>query len=140
VKGLGGSGHTLAFPTAKSSMLSNEVFALACRARYEKQGLIVDERNGEFAHSPLTRKECDTGYYLLHADHQHQGLLQSRDLNKCCFFPAHTKIWLETCDILPSNFFELWDIYEKYASKLSRENAEKLHENRDELGKSIFAA
>jgi hypothetical protein len=120
-------------------MLSNEIFALDRRAYYDSIGLIVDSTNGEFAHSPLTRKECDTGYYLLHDDHQYQGLLQSRDLDKCCFFPAHAKNWLKNCDPFPSNFFELWDIYEKYASKLSKENAEKLHEKRDELGRSIAA-
>ena len=95
----------------------------------------MDATNGEFAHSPLTRKECDTGYYLLHDDHQHQGLLQSRDLNKCCFFAAHVKAWLKGCDPFPPDFFGLWGIYEKYA----KENAEKLHKERDKSGRSAFA-
>jgi hypothetical protein len=97
-------------------MLSNEEFALACRAYYEEQGLVVDERNGQFAHSPLTRTECETGYYLLWEHHQHQGLLQSRDLNKCCFFTPDTRNWLLTADYFPDNYFELWDIYEEFAS------------------------
>ena len=98
VNGLGGSGHALAFPPAKSIMLPNEKFALERRAYYDSIGLVVDSTNGEFAHSPLTKEECDTGYYLLHGDHQHQGLLQSKDLDKCCFFIAHATKWLEDLD------------------------------------------
>jgi hypothetical protein len=122
-------------------MLPNEEFALACRAYYDEIGLIVDATNGEFAHSPLTKKECDTGYYLLHGHHQHQGLLQSEDLNKCCFFPYYALKWLKECDYWPENYFDLWAIYEKYSSDLSRKNVkktnEKLHQAKDENGKSL---
>ena len=116
-------------------MLPNEVFALGCRAYYESIGLIVDASNGEFAHSPLTRKECDTGYYLLHGHHQHQGLLQSKDLGKLCFFNGDAKKWLVECDYFPEGYFELWDIYEKYA----KGNAKKLHEGKNEFGRSALA-
>jgi hypothetical protein len=98
-------------------MLPNEVFALACRAYYDEQGLIVDETNGEFAHCPLPRGMGDKGYYLLWEHHQQQGLLQSRDLGKCCFFSGDVKEWLLTCSYWPDNFFELWDIYDEYVSR-----------------------
>jgi hypothetical protein len=124
-------------------MLSNEVFALACRAYYDEIGLVVDASNGEFAHSPLTRKECDTGYYLLHGHHQHQGLLQSRDLDKCCFYNVHTLTWLRELDYFPAEYFELWDIYEKYASKKSKQNVKKtnliIHAEKNEEGKSVHS-
>jgi hypothetical protein len=126
VKGLGGSGHTLAFPTAKKVMLSNEVFALACRKWYAEQGLIVDASNGQFAHSPLPRKKCDTGYYLLWGHHQHQGLLQSKDTGECCFFSGDTKKWLLECDYFPDNYFELWDIYDEFLKKQSRETGRRV--------------
>jgi hypothetical protein len=110
-------------------MLPNEEFALACRAYYEEQGFIVDQTNGQFAHSPLTRKECDTGYYLLWEHHQHQGLLQSRDLNKCCFFAPDTLKWLKECDYFPSDFFDLWDVYDNFkgwaVSIMSEEDKKK---------------
>ena len=121
-------------------MLPNEVFALACRAYYEEQGLIVDGRNGQFAHSPLTRKECNTGYYLLWEHHQQQGLIQSRDLGKCCFFSGDTKKWLLTANYFPENYFELWDIYDEFVKYMgmTREdrvaNGKKVHE----LGIGIF--
>lgn len=95
-------------------MLKNEEFALACRRRYAEEGLIVDERNGEFAHCPLPRGQGEAGYYLLHDDHQHQGLLQSRDLEKKCFFGGDVLLWLRTVDPLPEGYFDLWDIYEEY--------------------------
>lgn len=116
-------------------MLSNEIFALDRRAYYDSIGLVVDSTNGEFAHSPLTREECDTGYYLLHCDHQHQGLLQSKDLDKCCFFLGHAKRWLEKLDYFPKNYFELWDIFERY----SGDNLRKNHSKKDKSGKSVFA-
>jgi hypothetical protein len=95
-------------------MLPNEVFALACLAYYEEQGFVVNKENGIFAHCPLTRHECETGYYLLWEHHQHQGLLQSRDLDKCCFFAGDALKWLRECDYFPDDYFELWGIYEKY--------------------------
>jgi hypothetical protein len=120
-------------------MLPNEVFALACRAYYEEQGLIVDKTNGEFAHCPYPEGMGDTGYYLLHGHHQHQGLLQSKDVGKCCFFVGHAKKWLQECDYFPDSYFELWDIYEKYSSEHSKKANEKLHSEKDEEGKSVAA-
>jgi hypothetical protein len=120
-------------------MLSNERFALACRAYYDKIGLVVDATNGEFAHSPLTRHECDTGYYLLHSDHQHQGLLQSRDLGKCCFFAGHVKRWLGEHDDFSEDFSELWNIYWEYSGDNSRKILGKLHEAKNAEGKSLHA-
>jgi hypothetical protein len=119
-------------------MLSNEIFALACRAYYDEQGFVVDASNGEFAHSPLTRKECNTGYYLLWEHHQHQGLLQSRDLDKCCFFSGDTLKWLSECDYFPEGYFELWDIYDRYKGKNSLKAAHTIHKEKDELGRSLF--
>ena len=123
----------------KVIMLPNEKFALECRARYEEQGLIVDKTNGYFAHSPLTRKECDTGYYLLWNDHQHQGLLQSRDLGKCCFWVGDVKKWLIECDYWPVNYFELWDIYEQYSKVQCQIGGRKSAEKKDKNGKSVNA-
>jgi hypothetical protein len=149
-------------------MLPNERFALACRAYYEEQGLIVDETNGEFAHCPYPEGMCETGYYLLHDHHQQQGILQSKDVGKCCFFPADALEWLRKCDYFPDQFLELWDIYTEYASQLGREAAHKtvvlqvgvhgrspekmsedgrkgwlvamkvLHSERDEFGRSVL--
>ena len=97
-------------------MLPNEVFALACRAYYDEIGLVVDKRNGQFAHCPYPKGMGETGYYLLWEHHQQQGLLQSRDVGRRCFFTGHPKKWLLTCNPLPENYFELWDIYEEFVA------------------------
>lgn len=95
-------------------MLPNEVFALACRERYAEDGLVVDESNGEFAHCPLPRSMGDSGYYLLHEDHQWQGLLQSKDLGRRCYYTYHVKRWLMKANFV-TGYFDLWDIYDEFS-------------------------
>ena len=107
-------------------MLPNEVFALACLRYYEEQGLIVDATNGQFAHCPFPKGMGETGYYLLLGHHQQQGLLQSRDVNRKCFFNADVKKWLLTADYFPDNFFELWDIYEHYTREHAKNSLRKV--------------
>ena len=94
-------------------LLPNEVFALECIARYAREGLVVDSSNGQFAHCPYPKGMGDKGYYLTFEDHQHQGLLQSKDVGRRCFFPSDVKLWLDT---YPPHYFELYDIYQEYIS------------------------
>jgi hypothetical protein len=112
-------------------MLPNEQFALACRAWYEEQGLIVDKTNGEFAHCPLPKKMGRQGHYLLPEHHIVQGLLQSEDCDRCCFFSADTLHFLLNTTWFPQNFFRLWDIYDKYKGWSSHqpERNEKLSQS-----------
>jgi len=97
-------------------MLTNEIFALQCLERYAEYGIIVDKTNGVFAHCPLPKGMGDTGYYLTWEDHQHQGLLQSVDIGKRCFWVGDTKKWLNSLEYFPDDYFKLWDIYEKFIS------------------------
>lgn len=120
-------------------MLSNEKFALERRAYYDSIGLTVDDKNGEFAHCPLPERYGDKGCYLLHNDHQHQGLLQSRDIGECCFWVGDARKWLETCESFPDNYFDLWEIYEEYASWLTKKSNAKVHAKKDEQGRSVEA-
>jgi len=119
-------------------MLPNEKFALKCRERYEEDGLVVDQSNGEFAHCPLPKGLGETGYYLLHDDHQWQGLLQSRDVGRRCFWTPNTKKWLLNTSFV-EEFFDLWDIFDEFVSgvhsshygkPLSEEHKRKLSEAR----------
>ncbi len=96
----------------------------------------MDATNGEFAHCPLPREMGDEGYFLLWEHHQQQGLLQSRDVGRCCFFPGHAKKWLKECDYWPDNYFELWEIYEEF----SRELTASLWRNRSAEEKEEIAA
>ena len=110
-------------------MLPNEKFTLECRDRYAEDGLVVDESNGEFAHCPLPRSMGDSGYYLLHDDHQHQGLLQSRDVGRKCYWIPHVKRWLTTTHFV-EGYFELWDIFEDFNNQISEESRRKMGESR----------
>ena len=96
-------------------MLPNEIFALKCRERYAEDGLIVDQSNGEFAHCPLPKGLGDSGYYLLHDDHQWQGLLQSRDVGRRCFWVGDVKRWLSEANFV-EGYFDLWNILEEFTS------------------------
>lgn len=94
--------------------MKNEEFALECRRRYVEDGLVVDASNGEFAHCPLPRGMGDTGYYLLHDDHQWQGLLQSKDVGKKCFYEYQARRFLVEGPFV-EGYFDLWDIYETFS-------------------------
>ena len=107
-------------------MLPNEIFALKCRERYAEDGLIVDQSNGEFAHCPLPKGLGDSGYYLLHDDHQWQGLLQSKDLGRRCYWIPDAKLWLMKANFV-EGYFELWDIFDEF-NKPGEEHRRKLSE------------
>jgi len=100
-------------------LFDNELFAIECMAKYAMEGLNVnyrgihDGRSDEFAHCPEPSSKGDWGYYLTFNDHQHQGLLQSKDRDRKCFIPYKTKLWLDT---YPPNYFELYDIYDEFNS------------------------
>lgn len=102
-------------------MLPNEKFAIERRKYYDEIGLVVDKTNGQFAHYPYPKGMGETGGYLLFEDHQQQGILQSKDVGRMCFFGGHAKQWLLNCDPLPPNYFELWDIYETYITAHNKE-------------------
>jgi hypothetical protein len=92
-------------------MLPNERFALNCLHKYATEGGIIDSSNGVFAHCPVP--ECEggvEGFYLTFEDHQHQGLMQSLDFDRCCFFYPDVVTWLNSSDVWPEKFFDLWDI------------------------------
>ena len=107
-------------------MLPNEIFALKCRERYAEDGLIVDQSNGEFAHCPLPKGLGDSGYYLLHDDHQWQGLLQSRDVGRRCFWVGNVKKWLSRANFV-EGYFNLWDIFEEFTSGVHTGRHGKIH-------------
>ena len=101
-------------------MLPNEVFALECIARYAREGLVVDSSNGQFAHCPYPRPKGrryrlagDLGYWLTFEDHQKQGLLQSVDFERRCFFTQDVSRWLDT---KPPGYKELNVIFKNYIS------------------------
>jgi hypothetical protein len=127
-------------------MLPNEVFALECIARYAREGLVVNRRtihNGrraQFAHCPEPRPKGqkwrlsgDKGYWLTFNDHQKQGLLQSVDLGRRCYFIQDVKMYLDT---KPPGYEELYEIYNKF-NKLTEEQKKAISgENNSNYGRT----
>jgi hypothetical protein len=110
-------------------LFDNELFAIECVAKYAIEGRVVDSSNGQFAHCPEPRPKGqkhrlpgDRGYWLTFNDHQHQGLLQSVDVGRKCYFTPDVLKYLDTW---PSGFFELYDIYDKF-NKPTPETRKKL--------------
>ena len=116
-------------------LFDNELFAIECVAKYAMEGLDVkqggvhDGYPDEFAHCPYPmpkgqtwRLAGDLGYWLTFYDHQHQGLLQSVDEGRMCYWNADVKKYLDTW---PPGCFELWDIYDKF-NKLTEETKRKI--------------
>ena len=74
---------------------------------------IHNGRRDEFAHCPEPSSKGDWGYYLTFNDHQHQGLLQSKDMGYQCFYTGKVSNWLKPEQ---PNFFELYGIFKYYIS------------------------
>ena len=100
-------------------LFDNELFAIECMAKYAMEGLNVnyrgvhDGRRDEFAHCPTPRSMGNWAYYLTFDDHQHQGLLQSKDMDCRCFYTDKVSKWLKPEQ---PNFFELYGIFKYYIS------------------------
>ena len=95
-------------------MLPNERFALSCLQKYAESGDLIDNTNGVFAHCPKPKCEGGTeGVYLTFEDHQIQGVLQSLDFNRCCFFYPDVLKFFISPDVWPDDLFCLWDTAEQ---------------------------
>lgn len=99
-------------------MLNQYDFVADCYRHYAENGIQPgnpDHGKWEKAHYPIP--SCLGGtetIFLLWEDHQQQGILQSHEFNHRCFYPHQVKLWLNTCNVFPNNFFELWEIVEKF--------------------------
>ena len=111
--------------------LKNEVYALKCLKKYSADDPDFDPWDMQFAHCPYPEADGDKGYLLTPEDHMVQGLLQSEDLDKCCFHVGTTHNWLVSGQFPDYDYFHLWDIYDKYA---------KIHNSQiAKLGSSVNA-
>lgn len=82
---------------------------------HEENGLHPgDGGQWEDAHYPRPKGLGDTTTPLMWVHHQVQGLLQSEEEGRRCFFIGHAKRFLLTTPFIPG-YFHLWDIYDKYA-------------------------
>jgi hypothetical protein len=134
--------------------MNQHEFVARCQAAYAKLGLEPgnpDDGEWQDAHYPAPDPEGDTTIPLLFADHQIQGILQSEEYGRCCFWSGDTKTFLDSGPFV-EGWFELWDVYEKWqdtaveklhthpdASEWRSRGGKKAHEEKDELGRSVLA-
>ncbi len=136
VKGLGGSGHALAFPAAKSIMITcQHEWVKQCRLRYRCEP--PTGYHFEKAHYPLSEKQGGTNTVLLwYPDHIVQGVLQTLGTNYPCIhtpkYKAETQVLSEVYPEYLSLYWEAYKLCKTYASK-------KAFEEKDENGKSVNA-
>jgi hypothetical protein len=92
----------------------------ACMARYKEQGL-TPEPGGEWqeAHYPAPRGEGEDTVWLLHNDHQVQGILQSEEYGRMCFYPYDALKFLNSGPFVPG-WFELYSLYKKWSKEHSK--------------------
>ena len=121
--------------------MNQHQFVKQCLERYGRLDIIPGDPNeGKWqnAHYPAPNPEGDTTIPMLFDDHQQQGIYQSEEYGRCCFWIGDTKQFLTHGPFVP-NWFELWDLYDKWSGEHSIKNLKKVHEEKDEEGKSVTA-
>jgi hypothetical protein len=91
---------------------------------YEEQGLIPgnpDDGEWDECHYPDPRDVGSKIVLMLHNDHQQQGLYQSEEYGRPCFFNGDVKRFLDN-NWCP-NWFDLYDLYEKWSGYYGEVNA-----------------
>jgi hypothetical protein len=96
-----------------------------CLTYYEEQGL-TPEPGGEWqeAHYPAPKGAGNNTIWLMHDHHQVQGLLQSEEYGRQCFYNYETLNFLKE-GLFVSGWFDLWDLYDKW----------KGHNGKSQIGK-----
>jgi hypothetical protein len=112
-------------------------FIKGCLLYYEEEGINPgnpDEGVWQDAHYPAPNPEGSATIPLLFDHHQIQGLLQSEEYNRVCFWLGDAKKFL-TLGPFVAGWFELWDIYDKWSSESGRTMNNSLH-LKDDSGRS----
>lgn len=90
-----------------------------------------------YAHYPAPKGMGDKTILLLWEDHQIQGLLQSEEYGKCCFWVGDALSFLREGAFVEDWSF-LWDLYDKWSSDRARKSVQKVHSRKNSEGKSIL--
>jgi len=106
--------------------MDQHTFVRDCLAYYEEQGL-TPEPGGEWqeAHYPSPRDVGNKTIWMLHDHHQQQGLLQSEEYQRPCFFNADVLRFLTHGPFVPG-WFELHDAYDRWSGYYGAVNLAKI--------------
>jgi hypothetical protein len=96
--------------------MDQHTFVRQCQERYAEEGAHPgDGDDWEEAHYPLPRGLGDKTVWLKYDDHQVQGLLQSEEAQRRCFWNGDAKKFLMKGPFV-DGWFELWDLYDKWVT------------------------
>jgi hypothetical protein len=99
---------------------------------YYKQNDFTPEPGREWqrAHYPAPKGVGEGTIWLMHDHHQVQGILQSEEYGRMCFYPYDAKKSLTEGPFVPG-WFELWELYKKWkgenTSEIGRRTVKKLN-------------
>lgn len=119
-----------------SKSLNQHDFVQKCLSKYEEEGAYPgDGLIWEKAHYPAPEGLGRETIWLTWEDHQIQGLLQSEEYGRCCFWSKSVDLFLDStfCE----NWFYLCELKDKWRTDLSKRTALELHSNKDEQGRSL---
>jgi hypothetical protein len=112
--------------------MNQHVWVQQCARYYEENGLTpgnLDDGDWEEAHYPAPKWAGGTETVrLLHGHHQVQGLLQSEEYGRCCFYNYDVRVFLK-CGPFAPGWFELWDLYDKWKGDSGRKVGPKNGKN-----------
>jgi hypothetical protein len=119
--------------------MDQHAYVANCLKYYKDNGIIQnDPEEGIWnnAHYPAPNGAGNCTVSLLWEHHQVQGILQSEEYGRCCFWAGHARRFLDTGPFV-EGWFELWDLYEKWSSFNSDKMNKTLHLQKDGRGKSL---
>lgn len=101
--------------THNDETMNQHDFVKGALAYYEENGFYPgDGARWEVAHYPRPKGEGDDTEDLMWEHHQVQGLLQSEEEGRKCFYEYQALRFLKTTPFI-EGYFELWDLYDKWS-------------------------
>ena len=120
-------------------MITQKDYVEGCLAYYEEQGITPGDPNDgdwEECHYPEPKGVGEKVVYLLHENHQPQGLLQSEEYDRPCFYNGDVARFLTHGPFVPG-WFELYDLYDKWSGYYGTASCKNRHSVKDETGSSL---
>lgn len=113
--------HQPPTPTTTVKNMDQHLFVQWCLEQYQKDDITPDCYRFEGAHYPLQRGMGDEKVPLTELDHGIQGIWQSEEIGRVCFFAGKTTNALNAPNYWPLGFFDAWDLCDHWL-KVSASN------------------
>ena len=131
-------------PSTANKFMDQHTWVQQC-LDYYKENNLTPEPGGEWqeAHYPAPKGLGKDVIWLRFEDHQVQGLLQSEEYGRCCFYNPDVKTFLDNnwC----YDWFYLYSLYEEWSGYYSKANIAKMPKevlvaNQTKIPKEVLSA